>query len=286
MIHVKQNKHRFTFSMMFICLISMVFSISALSHTKPAHTKPSHAKSSTTTSPPKKLLFVGNSFSFYNNGIHNHLGSLLRANGEWQRGENRHKLLTYSGGHIFEQIISIAGIFKVDTRGFDAVILQGHSNEAISKNKKERFEAGLQRATTLIKKQNLEPILFMTWGYANDKEMAEKVATAYVKQGKKLGVRVAPVGIAFAQASELYPEIALYVPDVLGAKNGSITYQKDLKHPSVAGTYLAACVFYSLLFDKSPEGNLFKSSLSAKDALALQRLSWQVVTSFTQANKV
>lgn len=232
--------------------------------------------------PPKKLLFVGNSFSFYNNGIHNHLGSLIRANNEWERGVNRHKLLTYSGGHMYEQILSIAGIFKIDKRGFDAVILQGHSNEAILASKKDRFEAGLKRAVDIVKEQNLEPILFMTWGYANDKEMANKVTEAYIQQGKKLGVRVAPVGIAFQKASVSLPNINLYVPDVLASKNGNITYRKDLKHPSVAGTYLAACVFYAMLFDKSPEGNLFTSSLSETQANALQKLSWQVVKEFKQ----
>lgn len=232
---------------------------------------------------PKKLLFVGNSFSFYNNGIHNHLGSLIRANGEWKSGENRHKLLTYSGGHLFEQIISIAGIFEVDTRGFDAVVLQGHSNEPIHPRKKERFEAALKRAAELVRSQSIEPILFMTWGYAGDNQMAIDLADAYIEQGKQLGLRVAPVGLAFQAAARTLPNINLYVPDVLGATGGEITYRKEIKHPSVAGTYLAACVFYSLLFDKSPEGNPFISSLSKQEALALQALSWRVVKTFSEA---
>lgn len=240
----------------------------------------SYEKNEAVQSIPKKLLFVGNSFSFYNNGIHNHLGSLIRANGEWERGKNRHKLLTYSGGHIFEQIISIAGIFKVDTSGFDAVILQGHSTESIAPKKKKNFEKALARSVELIRQQKLEPILFMTWGYAGDNKMAMDVANAYIQQGKQLGVRVAPVGLAFQKANKTLPHINLYVPDVLGKDGTEITYRKDVKHPSVAGTYLAACVFYSLLFDKSPEGNLFTSNLSKQDALSLQKLSWEVVQAF------
>jgi len=252
--------------------------------TEPVPNKLDEASTQVSQSAPKKLLFVGNSFSFYNNGIHNHLGSLIRANGEWKSGENRHKLLTYSGGHLFEQIISMAGIFEVDTRGFEAVILQGHSNEAIHPRKKERFQAALKRAAELARAQSLEPILFMTWGYAGDKQMAVDIADAYIDQGKQLGLRVAPVGLAFQAAARTLPDINLYEPDVAGAKNGEVTYRKEIKHPSAAGTYLAACVFYSLLFDKSPEGNPFISSLPKQEALALQSLSWQVVKGFSQAN--
>jgi hypothetical protein len=30
--------------------------------------------------------------------------------------------------------------------------------------------------------------------------------------------------------------------------------QKDKKHPTIAGIYLAACVFYATIYGKSPEG--------------------------------
>lgn len=231
---------------------------------------------------PKKLLFVGNSFSFYNNGIHNHLGSLIRTNSEWEAGVNRHKLLTYSGGHLFEQIISIAGIFKTDTHGFEAVILQGHSNEPIHKKKSNRFEEALNRSVSLIKDQNLEPILFMTWGYKNDRRMAERLVDAYIKQGKRHKIRVAPVGVAFQEAAKSLPEIDLYVADVAGFSEQGITFRAEVKHPSDAGTYLAACVFYAMLFNKSPEGTPFISQLSSTDALALQKLSWDVVQKFNK----
>ncbi len=255
--------------------LALIF-VSSLSVAAPS--EPTERKQKT----PKKLLFVGNSFSFYNNGIHNHLGSLIRTNSEWETGVNRHKLLTYSGGHLFEQIISIAGIFETDTRGFEAVILQGHSNEPINKKKSKRFEDALQRTVNLVREQNLEPILFMTWGYKNDSKMAQRIIDAYVQQGKRHKIRVAPVGIAFQQASKRLPDIDLYVPDVSGTFENKIIYREDIKHPSEAGTYLAACVFYAMLFNKSPEGTPFSSNLSNIDALALQKLSWDVVQKFNR----
>lgn len=46
---------------------------------------------------PKRVLFVGNSFSYYNNGMQNYLASLIKAADKWQAGESRYRLKTISG---------------------------------------------------------------------------------------------------------------------------------------------------------------------------------------------
>ncbi|MFC3093278.1 hypothetical protein DRW07_03530 [Alteromonas sediminis] len=235
---------------------------------------------------PDKVLFVGNSFSFYNNGIHNHYNSLIRANGDWQRGKNRTRLKTLSGGHIHEHVSGLAAYLKEDKRGWDAVVLQGHSNEPVLSSKKARFEAALAEAVDIVRQQDMQPILFMTWGYKGNGQMATDIANAYLAQGKKLEVPVVPVGLAFAAAAKQFPHVDLYVPDVLGVEQQgdtpALTYRRDLKHPSAAGTYLAACVFYASLQGKSPEGNLFTAGLSPDVAQALQALSWELVSKFAQ----
>ena len=87
--------------------------------------------------------------------------------------------------------------------------------------------------------------------------------------------------MAFAQAEEQLGNIELFVPDVLGIDDTqSLTYRKDWKHPSAAGTYLAASVFYSVLYQRSPEGLIYHATLDKETALALQKLSWQVTQSF------
>ena len=47
-------------------------------------------------SAPESVLFVGNSFSYYNNGINNHYGALVAAGG----GEVRVRMSTISGGRL------------------------------------------------------------------------------------------------------------------------------------------------------------------------------------------
>jgi hypothetical protein len=241
-------------------------------------------KSDSVSKTPKRILFTGNSFSFYNNGIHNHVGSLVRSANEWERGQHRFRLMTMSGAHIYENLPSIEVMLNREDENWDAVVLQGHSNEPIVSRKRDTFSASMEEAIALTKAKNVQPILFMTWEYKGDPQMGKQLASAYQDVAEKHNVLVVPVGLAFAKANIQYPSIELYVPDVLGVSKDTsnddiqqLTYRKTLKHPSNAGTYLAACVFYAALYNKSPEGLPFTAGLAIEQAQKLQRLSWEIV---------
>jgi hypothetical protein len=66
------------------------------------------------------------------------------------------------------------------------------------------------------------------------------VAVSYQGLGAQLGVMVAPAGLAFARSLSSRPALQLYLKD---------------GHPTVPGTYLAACVLYGTMFGRSPVGN-------------------------------
>lgn len=230
---------------------------------------------------PTRVLFIGNSFSFYNNGIHNHLGSLIRAAGDWKKQKNRLRLSTLSGGHIHEHSADLAFLLNTPSENWQAIVLQGHSNEPISSAKNKAFVLATAKSVQLIKAKGIQPILFMTWGYKNQPSMGIDLANVYTKLANKLDVLVVPVGLAFAMAEMELSDIELFVPDVLGvAPDGQLTYRKDWKHPSEAGTYLAACVFYATLFQRSPEGLFFSGRLHNDTALAIQKLSWRATQQF------
>lgn len=233
------------------------------------------------TSNPTRVLFVGNSFSFYNNGIHNHLGSLIRSTGEWKRQQNRLRLSTLSGGHINEHSANLGALLKDPAQSWHAIVLQGHSNEPISVKKNKQFVLATADVVQQIKAEGIQPILFMTWGYKGQPTMGIDLANVYTKLANKLDVLVVPVGLAFARAEAVLSNIELFVPDVMGVDSeNKLTYRKDWKHPSEAGTYLAACVFYATLHQRSPEGIVFTGKLHKETALALQKLSWQVTQQF------
>jgi hypothetical protein len=51
----------------------------------------------------------------------------------------------------------------------------------------------------------------------------------------------------------------------------------DRRHPTLAGSYLAACTFYAALFAESPVGHPYTAGLSDEAALTLQKIAWQTV---------
>jgi len=77
---------------------------------------------------------------------------------------------------------------------------------------------------------------------------------------------VIPAGLAFAAARAKRPELELYQP--------------DKRHPTLAGTYLAACVVYATLFGKSPVGLSYTAGLVPDTAAFLHTVAWEAVQEY------
>ncbi|MBZ0165402.1 MAG: hypothetical protein K8I00_01255, partial [Candidatus Omnitrophica bacterium] len=85
----------------------------------------------------------------------------------------------------------------------------------------------------------------------------------HVGMAEDLNVMIAPVGEAFAQVLDTREDISLF--------------QRDGRHPSTAGTYLAACVIYATIFQKSPYGLEYSAGLEPGKARYLQDLAGEIV---------
>ena len=72
--------------------------------------------------------------------------------------------------------------------------------------------------------------------------------------------------MSFAKVTAERPDIALRTADA--------------RHPTLAGTYLAACTFYAALYDQSPEGLDYDAGLGAETAGYLQKVAWQTVQNY------
>ena len=81
-------------------------------------------------------------------------------------------------------------------------------------------------------------------------------------------VPVAPVGYTWYQVRHDHPEIVLW--------------QDDGVHPTPAGTYLAACVFYASIFRQSPVGLSFRGGVSDAQAQVLQAEAGQHVLDLSE----
>ncbi|MDJ0916842.1 MAG: hypothetical protein QNJ05_03695 [Woeseiaceae bacterium] len=208
---------------------------------------------------PERVLFVGNSFTYYNNSLHNHYRALVRASLPDNR--NRVRSMTISGGKLYEH----AGLeAMVNSEQWDIVILQGHSLGPI--DGAEPFREAAKKHSKAIRQAGAEPMLYMTWAYTDRPEMTAQLDAAYTSLGAEINAEVAPAGLAFERVTEERPELALRT--------------EDQRHPTLAGTYLAACVFYAALQDRTPEDIDYDAGLDDEVAAYLQGVAWDVVQAY------
>jgi len=233
------------------------------------------SKSQEIPASPDKVLFVGNSFTYYNTSLHKHLGGLLRARGLYQSGKSRLRALLISGSALDEHRAGISGM--VTPGSFDVVLMQDHSVGPINPESYKVFKAAVLDMSQLIRSRGAEPILWMTWPYADRPEMTDQLFDAYAAVAQEADIRMIPVGLAFERVNISYPEINLYSKDILRfSESGQVQYKTAVKHPSLAGSYLSACVFYAFLYDQSPLGSFYTAGLDDLTASTLQSVAWDL----------
>ena len=157
--------------------------------------------------------------------------------------------------------------------GWTHVVLQDQSEEPATDPPSSAFVQYATAFGILAVDAGATPGLFVTWARAaadrstypylfdSPTEMQDELTNAYASVAAGFTPSVlACAGPAFQLAIAQHPEIALQ--------------QSDFSHPTVAGTYLAACTFYVALTGKSvPAASAVPSGLSASDAATLRALA-------------
>ena len=253
--------------------------------------------------PPLKVLFIGNSYTYVND-----LPSLVVGLADAAGGRKIETDQRLPGGYTFQQHVGDKkAIEKIRERKWDVVVLQENSLQPILKRESMHTFARILHEE--ISKQGAKTVFYLTWARQNIPQMqdgADPVAApdyaramyqmsrakdmdfdawckqheaglagglngAYFDIAQKLNAAVAPVGMAWKKALAANPKLVLHQP--------------DKSHPNPKGSYLAACVFYATLFDKSPvglPGELTKEHqvivwVAPGEAAALQKIAWQTV---------
>jgi hypothetical protein len=211
---------------------------------------------------PSKILFIGDSFTYYQHGIHAHFEKLTAAT-------NPPLVVTADksvfGGAFLHRLWDLKEPVKaIDTATYDVIVLQ----EDIPETTVADFREYAAKFVAEVRKNHARPVLFMAWAYPRLGwiSMAE-IAQAHRDAAKDLNVDVAPVGLAWQQASKQRPGMNFYGP--------------DREHPSIYGTYLATCVVYATIYSRDPSGFAYvPSGVTLGEAAFLQKIAWQAVQDY------
>ncbi len=223
-----------------------------------------------------RILFIGNSFT--------HMNEFPMMFEELVAASGNTAVVDYSAvdSYTLEKHSKYQETLeKISYSCWDYVVLQEQSQrpamDSLTFYNKTLFYADYLDSVIRFYNPDAQVLLFMTWGRKNgDKELCKKYSSScsynemqkiiserYNFLASKLAVSVVPCGLGWSYFQNEKKDINLY--------------DEDEKHSNIIGSYLNACVFYSVLFNKSPEGEQYNpANLSNEELLVIQAQAYLV----------
>lgn len=227
------------------------------------------------------VLFIGNSYTYSNN-----LPGMLQQIG-YSMGDSIYVDSYTPGGYsLLAHSQDTNTINKIHQQPWDYVVLQDQSQ-------RPSWEPGFVDTAvvpyalfldSVIHANNTctQAVFYMTWGrkygdagncaayppvctYAG---MQQRLKQSYIQMSDTCQGIVAPVGEAFKLSMQLDTNINLY--------------WTDYSHPSVEGSFLAACTFYGTILHKQITNQNYSAGLLVATAAYLQDVAWQTVKDSSQ----
>ncbi len=225
-----------------------------------------------------RVLFIGNSYTGVNN-----LPQLCK---DFSAGHGKTLIYdshTPGGNTIDDHVNNPTALNKIRQGNWDYVVLQEQSQiPTIDYYRYNYMYPAVERINDSIKKYGpcTKVLMYMTWGRQNGgkqcdisgmycspdfqdfSHMQDSLESAYTEVAAKIGGGVSPVGIAWKRVLE---------------DTSIVLHSADQSHPNFSGSYLAACVFYSVLWNENPVGSNYSGSLSGPAAAYFQEIAKQTV---------
>ncbi|MFC1898436.1 hypothetical protein ACFLYJ_02570 [Candidatus Cloacimonadota bacterium] len=208
---------------------------------------------------PQRILFIGNSITYYNGGVDLHTMNL--ANNIDPTLEIDCFAMTGGGWTLEMHYNNPALIDEIQQGEYDLVMLQEMTSRPV--NDPDLFYYYAAALDSVITDSGAETAFFFSWPFESVfDDMIEQQAAAYNYIGQQLDAPVIPVARAWQLSLQENPEIILYMPDG--------------NHPTVQGTYLACCAFFSFLWDETPVGATYINDplITEIERDAIQQNAW------------
>jgi hypothetical protein len=225
--------------------------------------------------PLRRVLFIGNSYTFFNDMPM--MIPWMAASVGGQKFRYAADMIAAGGYHLMQYAQDNAVLEKILKGGYAAVVLQEQSTLPVYTDGAAESLSAVRALAANARAAGALPILYGTWPRrAGNEFYAQAAAMNYLPvhtpgemmrrlddhfRGleKAAGVAYVPVGLYWMRA---LPYFDLYQPD------GS--------HPTVAGSYLAALLLYYAISGDAPDTvHWAPSALPEKEAAALRALAMQ-----------
>lgn len=222
-----------------------------------------------------RVLWVGNSFTFFND-----LPAIVQQIASTQRVKLSCTRILKGGERFSGHLKNPALLEALAAGGWDYVVLQEQSTApAMSSSQVVREVYPYARALDSLAhagSPDTRVIFYMTWGHKNGSRisqpayppvnsyetMQQRLMTSYLEMAYDNDAWCAPVGMAWRRVRAERPDLLLYAQDCF--------------HPALPGSYLAANVIFTTIFQK-PYQSECTMGLAPETAEYLQRLAQQSV---------
>jgi hypothetical protein len=219
---------------------------------------------------PLNVLFIGNSY-IYTNDLPQMFSRLAESAGHEVKAESS----ANPGWKLAQHARSETTLSMIAREHWDYVILQEQSVLPVfAADRRQSMYPAARILDEKAKRSGAKTILLITWGrrdglkeagISNFEEMQAKLSEGSMEIVNKLDMIAAPVGAAWQSVRREKPFFPLW--------------QSDGNHPSKSGTYLAACVLFSVIFRETPEGIVYTSGLTESTSSFLQKAAGATVLS-------
>jgi hypothetical protein len=216
-----------------------------------------------------RVLFIGNSYTSVND-LPDTFADLAWAGGHRVQTE----ALDEGGWTLAQHLAAAETRTAIDAEPWSVVVLQEQSQiPSLAVDCTDVMYPAATQLVAMIRGRGEQPMFYLTFahqagwpqeGLPDYPSMQTAIDDGYLGIAGQLGVPVAPVGAAW-QA-------------VVGEPWAPTLWQSDGSHPTVAGTYLAASVFYMAVFHQSPVGLGYDDGLPQSEARDLQSAAASTVT--------
>lgn len=215
----------------------------------------------TAAAAPKKILFIGNS---YTGGIKGAVTKLIK---ESPHADTELTFINPGGKTLEFHLKNKATTDRIKSGKFDFIVLQDQSQFPAIFPK--RFDKAAVELDKIIDQSGAQTVFYQTWGrrdgdkmnkerFPTYEKMQKGLSNSYSGAAQKCRAKLARVGDTWALVRK--------ADDKLGRE----LYRGDGSHPSGKGAYLAACVFYRTFFNEGPAKSKFTGGLTEKEVQTIR----------------